>query len=68
MLGLAADDGDENSEDPIEQTSNRVAAVVAYYPLTDLRGLSGPNERVPAFDFKVEEEPERLSHSLRQRG
>ena len=57
MLGLAGDDGDENSEDPIERTSNRVAAVVAYYPLTDLRGLSGPNERVPAFDFDVEEEP-----------
>ena len=57
MLGLAGDDGDENSEDPIEQTSNRVAAVVAYYPLTDLRGLSGPNERVPAFDFSVQEEP-----------
>lgn len=57
MLGLAGDDGDENSEDPIEQTSNRVAAVVAYYPLTDLRGLSGPNERVPAFDFDVEDEP-----------
>ena len=57
MLGLAGDDGDENSEDPIEQTSNRVAAVVAYYPLTDLRGLSGPNERVPAFDFNAEDEP-----------
>ena len=57
MLGLAGDDGDENNEDPVERTSNRVAAVVAYYPLTDLRGLSGPNERVPAFDFKAEEEP-----------
>lgn len=57
MLGLAGDDGDENSEDPVERTSNRVAAVVAYYPLTDLRGLSGPNERVPAFEFKAEEEP-----------
>lgn len=57
MLGLAGDDGDENSEDPVERTSNRVAATVAYYPLTDLRGLSGPNERVPAFDFNAEEEP-----------
>ncbi len=57
MLGLAGDDGDGSSEDPVERTSNRVSAVVAYYPLTDLRGLSGPNERVPAFDFKAEEEP-----------
>lgn len=56
MLGLAGDDGDDNSADPIEQTSNRVAAVVAYYPFTDLRGFSGPNER-PALDFNVEEEP-----------
>lgn len=57
MIGLGSDDGDENSGDPIERSSNRVAAVVAYYPLTDLRGLSGPNERIAAFDFNADEEP-----------
>ncbi|MEZ5558076.1 MAG: alpha/beta hydrolase [Pseudomonadales bacterium] len=29
----------------------RVAAVVAYYPPVDLRGLAGPNERFPALEF-----------------
>lgn len=37
MLGTTADTGDEKSKDPIERVSDRVAAVVAYYPPTDLR-------------------------------
>jgi acetyl esterase/lipase len=37
MLGTMADNGDTDSTDPIEQTSARVAAVVAYYPPVDLR-------------------------------
>ena len=53
MLGLHSDLGDANSQDPVEQISSRVAAVVAFYPLTDLRGLAGPNDRVPAFDFEA---------------
>ncbi len=38
MLGTTADDGDANSKDPVLKTSNRIAAVVALYPPTDLRG------------------------------
>lgn len=51
MLGLAPDDGDPASPDPVEQQSSRVAAVVAYFPPVDLRGLVGPSERFPALDF-----------------
>lgn len=37
MLGTAADNGIPDSEDPIERTAARVAAVVAYYAPVDLR-------------------------------
>ncbi|MCY3964522.1 MAG: alpha/beta hydrolase [Acidobacteria bacterium] len=51
MLGNASDEGDSESNDPIEQTGNRVAAVVAYFPPVDLQGITGPNDRFPALDF-----------------
>ena len=51
MLGNASDEGKADSKDPIEQTGNRVAAVVAYFPPVDLQGIVGPNERFPALDF-----------------
>ena len=51
MLGNASDEGNSGSNDPIEQTGNRVAAVVAYFPPVDLQGLTGPNERFPALEF-----------------
>ena len=51
MLGNASDEGNAQSKDPIEQTGNRVAAVVAYFPPVDLRGIVGPNDRFPALDF-----------------
>ena len=54
MLGNASDEGNPDSDDPIEQTGNRVAAVVAYFPPVDLQGLTGPNERFPALDFAAE--------------
>lgn len=54
MLGNASDEGNPDSSDPIEQTGNRVAAVVAYFPPVDLQGLTGPNERFPALDFDAE--------------
>lgn len=38
MLGTTGDDGDPKSKDPVLQQSSRVAAVVAIYPPTDLRG------------------------------
>ena len=37
MLGTSADKGNLASPDPILKTTDRVAAVVAYYPPTDLR-------------------------------
>ena len=38
MLGTTGDDGDANAKDDVLKQSSRVAAVVAYYPPTDLRG------------------------------
>jgi len=37
MLGTASDDGDPNATDEVLRASDRVAAVVAYYPPTDVR-------------------------------
>ena len=37
VLGTTGDDGDQKSKDALLRTSDRVAAVVAYYPPTDLR-------------------------------
>ncbi len=51
MLGNASDEGNAGSKDPIEQTGNRVAAVVAYFPPVDPQGITGPNDRFPALDF-----------------
>lgn len=38
MLGTTGDDGDPNAKDEVLRQSSRVAAVVALYPPTDLRG------------------------------
>jgi len=51
MLGTASDEGDPAADDPVDRQPSRVAAVVAYYPPVDLRGLAGPSERFPALDF-----------------
>ncbi len=55
MLATASDEGDPDSKDEVERTSSRVAAVVAYYPPTDLVGLvptpPARNERYPAINF-----------------
>ncbi len=37
MLGTTGDDGDPQASDPVLRASSRVAAVVAYFPPTDLR-------------------------------
>ncbi len=58
MLGNASDEGNSESNDPIEQTGNRVAAVVAYFPPVDLQGIAGPNDRFPALDF----DPAKAAH------
>ncbi len=54
MLGNASDEGNPDSNDEVEQTDNRVAAVVAYFPPVDLQGIAGPNDRFPALDFDSE--------------
>ncbi len=61
MLGNASDSGDPSSEDPVLRVSDRVAAVVAYYPPVDLRPLglaASPritNTRFPALNFEGSE-------------
>lgn len=55
MLGLNADQGLGDANDPVLQVSNEVAVVVAYYPPVDLRQMTGPSERFPALDFPNEE-------------
>ena len=51
MLGVASDEGGKDSKDPVDQTSDRVAAVVAYFPPVDLREWVGPNDSFPALEF-----------------
>ncbi|GIW99721.1 MAG: hypothetical protein KatS3mg111_3054 [Pirellulaceae bacterium] len=61
MLGTTGDDGDPNSTDPVEGTSSRVQAVVAYFPPTDLRPYVQDDEfprRFPALKFEVEKAPD----------
>ena len=47
MLGTTSDKGDPNAKDEIERVSNRVAAVVAYFPPTDLRPIVKPDSQYP---------------------
>jgi acetyl esterase/lipase len=52
ILGTASDEGDKNAKDEIDRTSDRVAAVVAYFPPVDLREWVGTKiDRFPALDF-----------------
>ena len=56
ILGTTADKGNLASPDPILRTTNRVAAVVSYYPPTDLRPwVTDPNspyyKNYPALRF-----------------
>ena len=37
------------------RVSNKVAAVVAYYPPVDLRSMTGPSDRFPALNFPNEQ-------------
>ena len=63
MIGTASDAGDPNSPEPFLRESDRVAAVVAYFPPVDLRLLArGLNpaptgtvlDRFPALNFAKE--------------
>jgi acetyl esterase/lipase len=51
VAGLMADDGDATASDPLERSGNRVRAVVAYFPPTDLDVLLASRTRQGAIDF-----------------
>jgi acetyl esterase/lipase len=52
MLGTTADEGAADAKDDIDRTTNRVAAVVAYFAPVDLREWVGPSDKYPALDFE----------------
>ncbi len=54
VLGTTSDEGKADERDEVERTSNRVAAVVAYYPPTDLSHFFNLIDRFPALDFERE--------------
>jgi acetyl esterase/lipase len=51
MLGTTSDGGATDGEDDIERTSNRVAAVVAYFPPVKISEFLPLKDRFPALDF-----------------
>lgn len=51
VAGLMADDGDPAAANPLERSGNRVAAVVAYFPPTDLDTLLGDRAKSGVIDF-----------------
>jgi acetyl esterase/lipase len=59
VAGLMVDDGDATAPNPLERSSNRVRAVVAYFPPTDLDVLLAGRARQGAIDFD-----ERLRRSV----
>ncbi|WP_437185691.1 alpha/beta hydrolase [Planctomicrobium sp. SH668] len=55
MLSTTADDGAKGSDLPVEKTSNRVQAVVAICPPTNLNNFFKLKADFPALDFPTEE-------------
>jgi len=54
MLGTASDKGDPNAKDEVLRFTDRVAAVVAYFPPTDLRAWVNKMPDYPALNFEEE--------------
>ncbi len=58
VLGATGDDGNPKAKDPVLRISDRLAAVVAYYPPTDLRPWVNPEssyyKNYPALQFDSE--------------
>jgi acetyl esterase/lipase len=54
MLGTTSDNGDPNSKDEVLRVSDRVAAVVAYFPPTDIRPWINKLPSYPALNFEEE--------------
>lgn len=61
VLGTTSDEGDPTAKDPVLRTSSRVAAVVAYFPPTDLRPyvkIGNPRRtQFPALQFDPNQAP-----------
>ena len=61
VLGMMSDEGDPTAKDEVLRTSSRVAAVVAYYPPTDLRPyvkIGNPRrQQFPALQFDPNQAP-----------
>ena len=51
VAGVMADDGNPAATNPLERSGNRVKAVVAYFPPTDLDVLLGDRAKSGAIDF-----------------
>lgn len=51
VAGMMADDGDPAAANPLERNDNRIAAVVAYFPPTDLVALLDGRPRFGPVDF-----------------
>jgi len=51
VAGVMADDGKPDAVNPLERSGNRVKAVVAYFPPTDLDVLLGDRPKSGAIDF-----------------
>ena len=54
MLGTTSDPGNPSAPDAVGKVSDRVAAVVAYFPPTDLTGYMN-DQRFPATQFPMEQ-------------
>jgi acetyl esterase/lipase len=54
MLSTASDNGDPNAKDEVLRVTDRVAAVVAYFPPTDLRAWVNKVPDYPALNFEEE--------------
>jgi acetyl esterase/lipase len=52
VAGVMADDGNPAAANPLERSGNRVAAVVAYFPPTDLTSLLKGRPKAGAIDFE----------------
>ena len=52
MLGTASDKGDPNAKDEVLRVTDRVAAVVAYFPPTDIRAWVNKVPDYPALNFE----------------
>ncbi len=54
MLGTASDNGNPKAKDKVLRVSDRVAAVVAFFPPTDVRAWVNKTPQFPALRFEAE--------------